>query len=364
MKLFFHCFSFTMKNKIAIILLCLNLLAGTILGATTKERNRKKKAGKERDNSADADVNICDIEQTHAPIFCYCNANPFQEVEEANCLIFRTFEATDTIWDHFSSQPNIQRLTFTVKNDGYINYVPTPILRHFSRLYTLSFQYAKFNAIESKAFADLPTVSTINLNKNNIFSIKWHAFERLANLTVLNLDDNYIAELNRDQFYDVPRMQKLFINHNNLSILHENAFRHLPSLQELELNNNKITQLSRESFLGLHVLQRLDLHNNLITKLNDRVFYELPDLQEVDLDQNKIDYISEKAFDGMKNLRKLRISDNRLMELEKDFLVGAPAINLLDLRHNQLRVIIFDNIKPVVSNFYTNSSSFHLEGEC
>ncbi|OXU23825.1 hypothetical protein TSAR_008351 [Trichomalopsis sarcophagae] len=361
----FFCFRAIMKmfvmNPRFLLLSVLLVLSAINLceSSTVKNRNRKKQQ-REKEQK---EINVCDIEQENTPLYCYCNDNKLASAEDANCLIFNKLELSDPIWAHFNAQMYIRKLSFVVRSDGMITYVPTGVLRQLKSLNTISFQHAKFDAIESQSFASLPSVSTINLNKNNINVLKWHSFEGLRNLTLLNLDENYISELSRDIFYDVPRLQKLFLNHNNISLLHDKAFKHLPSLQELELNDNKLSVLTSESFSGLRLLQRLDLRNNQIRMLGERSFIEMPELQELDLDQNRIEVISNRAFDGLKNLRKLRLSENKLSVLEPDFLVGAPSINLLDLRENELTTMTFDNIKPVIMNFYNNSSYFYLDGE-
>ncbi|XP_008217372.1 connectin [Nasonia vitripennis] len=350
---------FAMNPRFLLLSVLLVLLAINLCESSTAKNRNRKKQQREKEQK---EINVCDIEQENTPLYCYCNDNKLASAEDANCLIFNKLELSDPIWAHFNAQMYIRKLSFVVRSDGMITYVPTGVLRQLKSLNAISFQHAKFDAIESQSFASLPSVSTINLNKNNINVLKWHSFEGLRNLTLLNLDENYISELSRDIFYDVPRLQKLFLNHNNISLLHDKAFKHLPSLQELELNDNKLSVLTSESFSGLRLLQRLDLRNNQIRMLGERSFIEMPELQELDLDQNRIEVISNRAFDGLKNLRKLRLSENKLSVLEPDFLIGAPSINLLDLRENELTTMTFDNIKPVIMNFYNNSSYFYLDG--
>ncbi|XP_058797534.1 connectin isoform X2 [Phymastichus coffea] len=348
------------KLKPRLILLSALLLSvATSIGESATMKNRR---GKKPTKQEQKDINVCDIEQADSPFYCYCNDNKLASAEEANCLIFNRFELSDPIWAHFNSQMYIRKLNFVVKNDGTITYIPTAVLRQLKTLNTVSFQHAKFDAIESQAFSSLPTVATINLAKNSINMLKWHAFESLANLTILNLDENYISELSRDIFYDVPILQKLFLSHNNISILHDKAFKHLPSLQELDLNSNKIVNLKADSFNGLYQLQRLDLRNNLIAEIKENTFGELRELQELELDQNQIEFIANKAFNGLYHLKKLRLSENKLSTLEPNSLIGAPMIGVIDLRDNALRTMTFENIKPIITNFYNNSSFIYLGG--
>uniref|UniRef100_A0ABD2WXZ5 Connectin n=1 Tax=Trichogramma kaykai TaxID=54128 RepID=A0ABD2WXZ5_9HYME len=341
---------------LGILLLCCSF--SLTESAITKQRSRKKPSKDQQHR----DLNVCDFEQTDSPLFCYCNDNKLDSAEDANCLIFKKLELSDPIWAHFNSQLYIHKLSFIVRSEGEISYIPTAVLRQLKHLNTVSFQHAKLEAIESQSFGTLPSLSTIILNKNNIQWLKWHAFENLRNLTLLNLDENDISELSRDIFYELPKIQKLFLNHNNVSVLHDRAFEHLPTLEELELNNNKISVVTADSFKRLRMLQRLDLRNNLIAMLGDRCFAEMPDLKELHLDQNQIKFISSKALDGLRHLKMLRLSENKLVTLEPDFLVGTPSLTLLDLRDNQISTMTFDNIKPIITNLYNNSSYFYLDG--
>ncbi|KAJ8684391.1 hypothetical protein QAD02_020183 [Eretmocerus hayati] len=350
--------------KPRVLLLGLVLASAVLLSLTEaspsiKGRSRKKGS---KQYQGQHDINVCDIEQSDAPLYCHCNDNNIAKTEEANCLVFKKLELGDPIWAHFNSQIYIKRLTFTVKSDGSITYVPSAVLRQLKTLNVVSFQHASFNRIPRQTFASLPTLSTINLSKNGITGLEWHTFEVLTNLTELNLDDNQIPDLNRDIFYELPRLQRLYLNHNNITLLRENAFEHLPALIELELSNNRISKFTAQSFQRLDHLQRLDLHNNLIGKLESNCFATLPELQELDLDANSIEHISNHALDGLRQLTKLRLADNKLVTLEPDSLVGAPSINLLNLGNNQLRTLTFDNIKPIIMNFYNNSSIFYLNG--
>jgi hypothetical protein len=185
-------FVYNLKLLILIIFL-FNLTTSFSESVIVKNRNRKKVS---KDTEV-KDINVCDIEQADSPLYCYCNDNKLASAEDANCLIFNKLELQDPIWTHFNSQIYIKKLSFVVRSDGSITYVPTAVLRQLKNLNTVSFQHAKLDAIESQSFAGLPTVSTINLNKNSVGMLKWHAFEGLRNLTVLNLDENFISELSR-----------------------------------------------------------------------------------------------------------------------------------------------------------------------
>ncbi|XP_015594125.1 connectin [Cephus cinctus] len=339
-------------------LVCLLLATvQVIFAASTRARSKKKTK-----DSKEKEVNVCDLDRRNTPMFCYCDNNQIRNASDVNCWIFDNVDVNDPIWEHFSSQLYLEKLTFIIRHGGTYGSIPTTVLGQMKNLQKIGFQYASIHELASHAFSNLPTVVEINLSRNMIVILRKYAIENMKNLTVINFDENRIAEINRDVFVNLPNLKQLFLNRNNVSILHDKAFKDLGSLQELELNGNQLSVLTTETFYGLRNLIRLDLRSNLLSMIGDKTFLELPELRSLELDQNQIEYISEKALDGMRNLKKLCLSENKLVSLEPDFLSGAPGINFLDLRENALKTMTFDNIKPIVTNLYNVSSHLYLDG--
>ncbi|XP_023290210.1 connectin [Orussus abietinus] len=332
-----------------------SLSLSVTLSASTRSRSKKK-------TKETKEINICDLERRETSVFCYCNNIQPRNATDANCWIFDRFEVDNPIWGHFTSQLYLEKLTFTVRQDGSITYVPTAVLKQLKNLHSVTFQYASIPELAERSFSNLSSISEINLSRNMIVVLRKFAFENMKNLTMVNLDENRIVEVNRDVFVGLPKLTKLSFNRNNISTLHDKAFKHLSTLLELELNGNQIAVITRDSFHGLRNLQKLDLRNNLLSMIGDRSFIEMPELRELELDQNKIEFISEDALEGMRNLKKLRLSENKLVSLEPDFLAGAPGVSFLNLRDNALRTMTFDNVKPIVTNLYNSNSYFYLDG--
>ncbi|XP_036142370.1 connectin [Monomorium pharaonis] len=341
-------------NSLILKVLLLMVLFATSGLAVSKSRGKKKIAKETKE------MNICDIQSQQAPMYCYCNNVSLQNASDVNCWILSKFERNDPLWDYFTSQIHLEKLTFTVRQIGSLDYVPSQLLHQLKNLRVIVFQYGWLHELSERAFSNLNGVAEINLSRNMIVVLRKYAFENMRNLSVINLDDNRISEINRDTFVNLPNLRKLFLNRNNISTIHDKAFKLLGSLQELELSGNQITVVTRDSFHGLRNLRRLDLRSNQITMIGDRSFIEMPELVELELDQNQIIYISEKAFDNMRNLWKLNLSDNQLVTLMPDFLAGAPGIHFLDLRDNLLKTMTFDNIKPIVTNLYGMNSHLYL----
>ncbi|XP_015187783.1 PREDICTED: connectin isoform X2 [Polistes dominula] len=332
------------------------LLIAVSLAASTRSRSKKKVTKETKE------VNICDIQNQEAPIFCYCDSNALRNATTANCLVLNKFKVDDPMWNYFVSQIHLTKLMFTVRASGGLDYVPSNVLKQFKNLKSISLEYAKLTELAERSFSNLSEVTEIDLSKNTIAVLKKYAFENMKELKTILLDDNRITEINRDVFVNLPNLATLNLNNNNITTVHDKAFKHLINLQVLLLNSNEISVITRESFHGLRNLKHLDLRNNEISMIGDSSFVEIPELIELELDQNSIKYISEKALDGLRKLKKLRLSENKLVSLEPDFLSGAPSINFLDLRENNLKTMTFNNIKPIVTNLYNSSSHFYLDG--
>ncbi|XP_034947115.1 connectin [Chelonus insularis] len=308
-----------------------------------------------------SELNICNLEQRQAPMYCYCNHDEIGTATDANCLILETLKSDDLIWGYFNSQSAIEKLSLTVRVGGNMSHVPSKTIRLLPNLKVINIQYANIEEVAEKAFSDLPSITVINIARCGIINLKKHSFVNISKVDVINLDDNHIVEINREVFVHLPVLKKLFINRNNITFLHDRAFKHLTSLQELELSDNNISVITTDNFNGLKSLIRLILRSNKISMIGDSTFVEMPELRELELDGNMIEYISVNAFDKMRNLRKLSLSDNKLTQLEADVFAGATAINFLDLRNNSLVTMTFDNIKPIVTNFYGDTGYLYLE---
>lgn len=158
---------------------------------SVKTRAKKKMSSKEMPKQ----VNICEIEGQQAPIYCYCY-NGRENATSADCWVLSRFERINPIWDSFKQQNHLQKLTFTVRQVDSLDYVPTQVLRDLKNLRTVVIQYARLTDLPERIFSNL-TVSEINLIRNAIETLHKYAFENMPNLTLINLEENRITEINR-----------------------------------------------------------------------------------------------------------------------------------------------------------------------
>lgn len=177
------------------LLLLTILLVSSSLAVTRQLRGKKKIIAEETKESKEQ--NICDIQVQQTPMYCYCNNNDLQNATNANCWVLSKLDSDDPIWSYFASQIRLKELTFKVRHTDSLDYVPIQLLHQLKNLHTVVIQYAKFYEIVEHTFSNLIGIVKLNLNRNMIVTLHKNAFENMRDLTVINLDENRISEINR-----------------------------------------------------------------------------------------------------------------------------------------------------------------------
>ncbi|KAL0829375.1 hypothetical protein ABMA28_004152 [Loxostege sticticalis] len=342
--------------------LILMIAFATVEINVTESRQNDKRRWK-NDKSYSHYVNICDIQDRVSKVHCYCESVKIKTATKADCWVFNGGIAEDDpFWSNFYSQPKIEKLTFNVRADGGLTYIPAKVIVRLEHLQYLNIQYANIFSIPSFAFTNSTTLREITLPKNKITKLEKMAFAHLLRLSNFSLAENQISELNRDVFYYLPNLQRLYLSKNTISVLHDGCFKHLSNLIRLDLDNNLLTVVIRENFQGLSNLISLDMRNNKLTLIGDLAFAELWSLQELYLDGNEILYIDGRGFGGLTQLRKLSLADNKLDALDEGVLSDNLKLTVLDLRNNNLETLRQEAVQNILENMKTNYALISLDG--
>ncbi|KAL4715800.1 hypothetical protein ACJJTC_006379 [Scirpophaga incertulas] len=342
--------------------LILMIAFATVEINVTESRQSDKRRWK-NDKSYSHYVNICDIQDRVSKVHCYCESIKMKTATKADCWVFNGGIAEDDpFWSNFYSQPKIEKLTFNVRADGGLTYIPAKVIVRLERLQHLNIQYANIFSIPSFAFTNSTTLREITLPKNKIAKLEKMAFAHLIMLSNVSLVENQMAELHADVFYVLPNLQRLYLSKNTISVLHDGCFKHLSNLIRLDLDNNLLTVIIRENFQGLSNLITLDMRNNKLDMIGDLALAELWSLQELYLDGNEIEYISERAFGGLNQLRKLSLVDNKLAALDDGVLNDNLKLTVLDLRNNNLETLRQEAVQNVLENMKANYALISLDG--
>ncbi|XP_068630475.1 connectin-like [Battus philenor] len=343
--------------------LILMIALATVKINLTESRQSEKRRWKSDKSLYSHYVNICDIQDRVSKVHCYCENIKIKTATKADCWVFNGGIAEDDpFWSNFYSQPMIEKLSFNVRADGGLTYIPSKIIVRLERLRNINIQYANIYSITSFAFTNSTSLRDVMLPKNKIVKLEKMSFAHLIMLSNISLVENQIFELQRDTFYDLPNLQRLYLSKNKIEVLHEGCFKHLNNLIKLDLSSNMLAVVVRETFQGLSNLISLDLRHNKLMMIGDLTFTELWSLQELYLDSNELEFISERGFGGLTQLRKLSMADNKLVMLEDNVLNDVQKLNILDLRNNNLETLKQETLQNVIENFKSNYALIALNG--
>lgn len=155
-------------------------------------------------------------------------------------------------------------------------------------------------------------------------------------LQVIDLSNNLIPELKRDEFMDakLQNLHKIFLKNCTILELNRDALRGLAILIELDLSHNLIKELHVGTFNGLLKLRNLVMNKNLIERLDDYLFVDLPFLSRVEFKNNRLKQVGVNVFESVPMLSSISLEDNQLSVLKKQTFVRMPKLIHLSLAAN------------------------------
>lgn len=103
-----------------------------------------------------------------------------------------------------------------------------------------------------RSISPLSQEKTLNLSGLEIKVIKPNAFDKLRNISILDLSNNHINELPELTFSNFTNLQQLLLKNNKNSINLDRHFLNLTKLKLLDLSGkNSVFNLKAEAFVGL-----------------------------------------------------------------------------------------------------------------
>ncbi|KAJ2951618.1 hypothetical protein O0L34_g13775 [Tuta absoluta] len=352
-----------METVVQYLLLALALTSVQISYTESRLNEKRRDKTERRYHTVQNKDNICEISNRESKVHCYCENTEIKTATRADCWVFNGgIDENDPIWTSFNSQPHLEKLTFNVRSDGALKFVPLHVIHRMKRLQKLYIHYATLTKIEKRTFSNITTLKDITLMNNKITELDFSSFTNLPALVNLTIKENKVTEIQRDVFVDLPSLRYLDLSFNIINLAHDGCFEHLTALNDLVLEANLISVLTRDTFRGLGNLTRLDLRSNKLSMIGDLTFTELWNLNELLLDNNELKFLSERAFDGLALLQKLSMTGNRLKSINEGLLEGVRGLDLLDLRNNELQYFTYDNIKPILENLKLKTSVLYLSG--
>ena len=172
--------------------------------------------------------------------------------------------------------------------------------------------------------------------KNNKISKLDGALGVYTNLEFLDLSENQLRHLGKNQFASCQKLHQLNISNNFLASLHAKTFKGLQTLQNVDLSKNMLTTLVNQTFAPLETLVELRLSHNKINLIEDLAFAGLSRLRVLYLDHNLMSFIKPSWLEPLKNLRFLYLQNNVIRSLPALVFQPLKALRILELKHNQI----------------------------
>uniref|UniRef100_A0A8C2VMP6 Leucine rich repeats and immunoglobulin like domains 3 n=2 Tax=Chinchilla lanigera TaxID=34839 RepID=A0A8C2VMP6_CHILA len=178
------------------------------------------------------------------------------------------------------------------------------------------------------------SLETLDLSGNNISELKT-AFPPLQ-LKYLYINSNRVTSMEPGCFDNLANtLLVLKLNRNRISTIPPKMFK-LSQLQHLELNRNKIRNVDGLTFQGLGALKSLKMQRNGVTKLMDGAFWGLSNMEILQLDHNNLTEITKGWLYGLLMLQELHLSQNAINRISPDAWEFCQKLSELDLTFNQL----------------------------
>lgn len=201
------------------------------------------------------------------------------------------------------------------------------------RTHYLYLQNNYISEVTEDSFVNASEVRWINLANNRIHRISKQVFEKIPSLLYLYAQGNHLREVPSG----LPAsLEQLRLGRNRISKIPPGAFNKMGNLTLLDLYYNQLSDsdLGRNTFKDLTGLVQLNLARNILKKMPANVPSSLIQLF---LDRNNIDDIPKDYFKDFNHLAFVRLNRNQLSDR------GVPKAvfnisTLLDLQlsHNQL----------------------------
>ncbi|XP_051025701.1 toll-like receptor 3 [Acomys russatus] len=193
--------------------------------------------------------------------------------------------------------------------------------RGLGNIFEIYLSYNKYLQLTSNSFALVPSLQRLMLRRvalKNV-AISPSPFRPLRNLTILDLSNNNIANINEDLLEGLENLEILDFQHNNLARLWKHANPGGPV-----------------NFLkGLPHLHILNLESNGLDEIPPEAFKDLFELKSINLGLNNLNVLLPSIFDDQTSLRSLNLQKNLITSVQKD--VFGPAfqnLSSLDMRFN------------------------------
>ncbi|XP_022616855.1 toll-like receptor 13 [Seriola dumerili] len=220
--------------------------------------------------------------------------------------------------------PSLRTLHVTNSRIGTLD---DHLLSSCSQLTELTLSSNELSKMSEHSLGSVTQLRVLELDRNQL-SKPPLVLQGLSKLETLNLESNFISELDCLDFKNLTRLTILDLNNNRISTLKGCVFQNLNDLQILNIGKNALFAFFNTFKVNLWKLESLNLRNNGHLKLMQGDFRNLSSLSFLDLESDVYHNVYDGAFEGLDNLQTLTLS---LCRCEKEFFRGLPRLENLTL---------------------------------
>ncbi|KAA0191243.1 hypothetical protein HAZT_HAZT001514 [Hyalella azteca] len=220
--------------------------------------------------------------------------------------------------------------------------------------------------LDSESLVGMPHLESLQLGRNNIWTLPervfcplpalrhlnltWNRLQDVsevgvtggcgAHLITLDLSGNDLVMLPEAGLAGLESLKELYLQYNEISMMADGSLVGLNSLNVLNMSSNRLVALPPEIFNETLALQQLYLQNNSLSVLAPGLFSSLTELTLLDLSHNQLtsEWVT-RFLTKLKNLQHLDLSNNVIRTLCKECLSGLSEVEVLDLSMNELTAI-------------------------
>ncbi|XP_032184988.1 toll-like receptor 3 [Mustela erminea] len=251
----------------------------------------------------------------------------------------------------------------TLTNETFLSLAQSPLV-------TLNLTKNKISKIESGAFSWLGHLQVLDLGLNEIGQeLTGQEWRGLENIVEIYLSYNKCLQLTSNSFALVPSLRRLMLRRVALRNAESfpSPFRPLRNLTILDLSNNNIANINAELLEGLEKLEVLDLQHNNLARLWKHAnpggpvhfLKGLSQLHILNLESNGFDEIPAEAFKDLLELKRLDLGLNNLNIFPPSVFDDQASLKSLNLQKNLITSVEKNVFGPVFRNLSNLDMSFN-----
>lgn len=285
----------------------------------------------------DSNVVYSEIILTHMVTDVFLNVHVINEYQTETLKLIESNTTDEHLQKIFHNNNFVKLRVLDLSGNQFKN-LDRKTFRRSVQLRTLNLGRNEIEKLPADVFEDLVDLRELHLNNNKIkdFISGPSVFSNLRELTVLDLSNNIITNIERHMFHGLQNLIEINLSHNKLNILPYQVFESISTIEIVDLSHNHMISFIDNFFIHNHKLRVLQLHHNSMNKVSKNMFYGLREIHTLDLSHNQILTVDRNSFDTLDSLQNLNLTNNQIQLLSANLFLSLKQLQSLDLSYNQM----------------------------